>query len=88
MSLGLRASSDEASPSAVKSEPREEEDEEFDGDDNMETAGSGDDSEYVGSRRDIATKKRPRKAKGVNQIDEGDESVRLLYPCHFSMYSN
>jgi len=82
MSLGLRASSDEASPSAVKSDSREGDDQEddFGGDDNMEVAGSDDESEYVESRRDMtAARKRPRKLRDAAQVDEGEESVGDLH---------
>lgn len=75
MSLGLRASSDEASASAVKSEPRDDEEDDFGRD--MEGAGSDDESEYAESRRDTAgaTRKRARKLKASSVIDEGEESV-------------
>lgn len=92
MSLGLRASSDEASTSAVKPEIQEDEDGgvDEDEDDNMDAPGSGDESEYAESRRDVTTRKRARKAKGVGQIDEGDESVRFFFslPAHVSSVIN
>jgi len=74
-SLGMRASSEEASVAPVKQEAHGEEDT-FEGD--MEVVGSEDDSEYLEGHRSLAgaVRKRPRKLKTAGIVDDGEESVR------------